>query len=415
MKSTHWLRRAVALAIGVMTSASFMPSPEARAQEPQGGHFVVSVEQTFGINARLQGISKVLDEQLQLKGEGALVLSVGEGGPADKAGLKTNDIVLSVGDQPIKGLPELLAAVNRSNGKEITLNVLRGGKPLALSITPIPAAKAGKPHFDFHSNFTPQPRLEEIEIELQNLEQKIREKLQAAGVDVRLQLIKPGTLTSKNTITGSLDAKLATSPFPDNLDVEIHKHGNGPAEIEIKRGDQAWKIKETELDQLPPELRPHVMSLLGRGPRFMVAVPPPGIHARGFAKAAGPTITVAPGAPTEVKTTTDVETEIKSPDRKPTKKSVERTVHVKVLRHLNSRAVSAQLDQMSHALDRLHHQVDELRHSLKENRSGPNVFDTEEVDDEEVVKEIKEKDDVEEIKSENDAKEVEKAVEEKKP
>ena len=412
MKLTPWLRHAGALAVGVVTAMSCMPLPTARAQEKQNFHFFVGFDRKFGIDARLQGVPKVLDEQLQLGGEGALVLSVGEGGPADKGGLKANDIVLSVNEKQIKGLSELLVALNRSEGKNVTLKVLRAGKPQFLTVTPAATPSLAGPHFDVHANLPSPPKLGEIEVELQSLEKKIREKLQAAGVDVRLQLIRPGTITADaNYFIADSDAKRTAPAFPEDLNVEIHKHGNGPADIEVKRGDQTWKIKETELDQLPAELRPHVMSLLGRGPKFMVTMPPGVPHMKRFATAGG-------GGP-ESKTTI-IEEETKSPDGKSTKKSVDHRLHVKMLRRLDSNAVSAQLDQMSHDLNRLHHQMDQLRRSLQQSRPGPDVIGIEKAEDEEVVKEVKEKEAVEETNIVIDVKEVEKpadekAAEEKKP
>jgi len=59
--------------------------------------------------------------------------------PAQKAGIKTGDLIIKLDDTPVKGM-ELNEAVNRMRGKpgtDITLTILRGGeeKPLVIKIT----------------------------------------------------------------------------------------------------------------------------------------------------------------------------------------------------------------------------------------------------------------------------------------
>jgi hypothetical protein len=58
------------------------------------------------------------------------------------------------------------------------------------------------------------------------------------------------------------------------LTVKITKQGKNPAEIEVKKGDKSWTVKEDKLSELSDDVRRHVEGLLGRGPfRFKVVGP----------------------------------------------------------------------------------------------------------------------------------------------
>jgi serine protease Do len=68
--------------------------------------------------------------------EGALVSSVERGGPGDKAGLKSGDVVRKVDGQPIVSSGDLPAMMSIARpGQKVTLEVWRDGKPMQLSAT----------------------------------------------------------------------------------------------------------------------------------------------------------------------------------------------------------------------------------------------------------------------------------------
>ncbi len=67
---------------------------------------------------------------------GALAEDVTEGGPADKAGLKTGDVIRKLNGQAIPDAGQLtLQVTNLSPGSEATLEVLRDGQPMTLKVT----------------------------------------------------------------------------------------------------------------------------------------------------------------------------------------------------------------------------------------------------------------------------------------
>ena len=68
---------------------------------------------------------------------GAKVTQVNQGGPAQRAGLAQNDIVVKVGDRTVNDLDELTVAVRQLTiGQDAPIEVIRDGKHLTLTIKP---------------------------------------------------------------------------------------------------------------------------------------------------------------------------------------------------------------------------------------------------------------------------------------
>ncbi|OBF00983.1 serine protease [Mycolicibacterium elephantis] len=68
---------------------------------------------------------------------GARVTRVVSGGPADRAGVKENDVVVKIGDRPIDGVDEFVVAVRRlSVGQDAPMEVIRDGQHVTLTINP---------------------------------------------------------------------------------------------------------------------------------------------------------------------------------------------------------------------------------------------------------------------------------------
>jgi S1-C subfamily serine protease len=69
-------------------------------------------------------------------GQGAIISSVQPDSPADKAGIREKDIVLSVDGEPIDGQVGLVAAIrDASPGQTVEIVILRNGQRLTLSAT----------------------------------------------------------------------------------------------------------------------------------------------------------------------------------------------------------------------------------------------------------------------------------------
>jgi S1-C subfamily serine protease len=68
---------------------------------------------------------------------GARVTKVNPGGPAERAGIKENDVVVKAGDRTVNNLDELTVAVRQLKiGQDAPIDVLRDGKRITLTIKP---------------------------------------------------------------------------------------------------------------------------------------------------------------------------------------------------------------------------------------------------------------------------------------
>ena len=87
------------------------------------------------LGVTIQEVNQSLADSFKLnKPEGALVSGVESGGPADKAGLKSGDIILKISGQPVLTSGDLPAFIgSASPGTTVILDVWRQGKPEVLS------------------------------------------------------------------------------------------------------------------------------------------------------------------------------------------------------------------------------------------------------------------------------------------
>lgn len=82
------------------------------------------------LGVAIQEVNQTLADSFKLdKPEGALVSNVDAGGPADKAGLKSGDVIRKVNGQPIIASGDLPALIGQATpGEKVTLEVWRQGK-----------------------------------------------------------------------------------------------------------------------------------------------------------------------------------------------------------------------------------------------------------------------------------------------
>jgi hypothetical protein len=276
---------------------------------------------THSIGLLLLPVSKTLDAQLDLKGEGMAVEHVTPGGAADKAGIKPHDILLAVGDKPIKSPGDLEAMI--SDGKEISLKVLRAGKPLTVALTPAERVRIAK----------------DYNVDISGIEELVQQKLKDAGVEgLRMQLVQPGRFFPPGF--------RFDNNFPDDLSLTIRKQGKNPAEIDVKKGDQSWTVKEGDLSSLPDDVRPHGEAMLGQGLPIkmnfaMPAMPVPPRAVRAAPKAPVIAVPAQPGVPATPA----------APAAQPARGNLEK-----------------QLDELRGSLDKTRAEIEELRRGIREQR-----------------------------------------------
>lgn len=96
-----------------------MPSPMGR------GRLGVTVDSLSGQLAQYFGASE----------GGALVTSVREGSPAEKAGLKAGDVITSINGDPVRDAGAVASELSRASGDEVTIGYLRDRKAATTKAT----------------------------------------------------------------------------------------------------------------------------------------------------------------------------------------------------------------------------------------------------------------------------------------
>lgn len=174
-----------------------------------------------------QPVDETLSAQLGID-HGIVIADVVPDSPAAKAGLQKHDIVLSVQDKPVTKIEDFFEPVEKSEGKPLSLSVIRAGKPLAIEVQP-----HDRPARDAH--------------ELETRQDVLYWTPQGGE---RIAVVNPGIIVGKNSL-------------PDDVSVTIERRGSQPASIVVKQGEQEWRAAEDKLNELPEHVRPWVQPMLG--------------------------------------------------------------------------------------------------------------------------------------------------------
>lgn len=204
-------------------------------EPPPGGEYWIGVQ--------LEPLPDIVKSHLKLE-RGMAVVHVFPDSPAAKAQFKVHDVVLRAGEKDVLAPDDLIAAVTDAKDKEIEVIVLRNGTESTVKVTPA-KRPAQQLHFSAeapHANVI--ARLEQL-------------GMQNPEGDVRLFAVR----------SGGVFAFAETAKFPSNLEVQIHKQGDKPATIKVKRvqdgEEKSWEVAEDKLGELPEDIRGHVESMLG--------------------------------------------------------------------------------------------------------------------------------------------------------
>lgn len=213
----------------------------------------------YWIGVHLGEVPEIAKAQLQID-HGLATIEVMPDGPARKAGVELHDILLRVGDKPLREPIELVRAVNEAKDQKIELTVLRGGKERTLELQPEkrPAPAVGD---------EPVARVMALTDgqtgpELAQLERALRALQGAAphGEGLGMWFVRPPILTAPGA---RLTVKAAE--LPADVQVTIQKKGREPASVVVKRGDKSWDATEDKLEALPEDVREAVARMLGKG------------------------------------------------------------------------------------------------------------------------------------------------------
>ncbi|MCR4412986.1 MAG: PDZ domain-containing protein [Thermoguttaceae bacterium] len=233
----------------VVESGSGGKGQDASARVVVAGQAVQVSDHWIGVEAH--EVPDAVRAHLKIpEGQGLLVEQVYPDSPAAKAKIQRHDILLKAGDKPLKQVADLIEAIGASQGKALSLEGIRAGKPMKVEVVPekrpknlamVPDWLAPKPEYDAMMKWL----------------EKVRPG-QPGHPPMRFRLLQPGAILPPGAA--------ALPPLPGGMTVAITKHGDQPAKIHVTRDGQTWDITENELDKLPADVRPHVERMLGRGP-----------------------------------------------------------------------------------------------------------------------------------------------------
>ena len=201
--------------------------------------------------------NRVLRTQLQLAGDvGVAIESVMPDSPAEKAGLRQDDILVAVDGEPLADLSYLQSVVAEKHDKPIELKVLRLAKEEVFKITPeqIPAEMLQRLAAQQQQQ-NPMGMMQGGNFDPRALMEQLRQQGGQGG----MRMIGPGMIFGGQAGPGA--------QVPNGVSVNVTRNGDGPATITVQKGDQTWTVQGDDAEaiaKLPEDVRPFVDQILNR-------------------------------------------------------------------------------------------------------------------------------------------------------
>ncbi len=224
MKKKHF----AILSLGALLCANVVAAqdtPKAKAPEPaKSSNITIAAPEPFQGRLFLGGESYLgvyLDEvtaervkELNLREErGAIVLKVADGSPAEKAGLKENDVIVSFNGRRVDTVRELQRLLSETpSGRSVTFEVLRGGASQSFTA-------ALTKHADFTAwNLANEGALRRYEKDFQRLDKQFK-----SNAEQQERLRKRAEETAKRN--QELQGKLQAAPFVSPGELKFDMRG----------------------------------------------------------------------------------------------------------------------------------------------------------------------------------------------
>lgn len=195
---------------------------------------------------------------------GLKIEQVFDNSPAAEAGLKVEDIILTVSDKKLTEIEQLVDLVQDSGGKPLTLKILRGGKEQEIVVKP-----AQRP-----ANFGGTEKEDEGKKDEANRYRAARPRAPKPSppvaaprsVDPRGVSGFPSGPAPGQPGIARMSMSPPSDPLPDDMQVTISKKGNRPAVITATQGEKLWKTTENDMSMLPAAAQAYAARLLGKDP-----------------------------------------------------------------------------------------------------------------------------------------------------
>ena len=215
------------------------------------GVLTARVENVRAVPARWIGIgcssaTAVLQSQLKLEpGLGLVVEHVIPDSPAGKAGLAVHDVLLQVSHgetaTDLKSVADLVKAVVTTTD-DIQISVLRSGEKLSATLTPLRRPEGAE--------------VGSVAVEGNAITLRTTDGVLSAEGNVRLNVAGPAFAVTRAFLP----------VLPEGVSVNITRTGTEPAQVTIRRGNDAWNATEKDLNSIPEEFRGAVAAMLNPVP-----------------------------------------------------------------------------------------------------------------------------------------------------
>ena len=127
-------------------------------------------EPRYIIGVNISTVSAELKDHLGITGEAIRVESVMEGMPAEKAGLKAGDLIVSINGSDGVDAQTLSQTISKTRGeKPVKLKIIRQGQPMAVTVTPTRAgevARLDRPSFEREIESIQSGSIRELEVRI---------------------------------------------------------------------------------------------------------------------------------------------------------------------------------------------------------------------------------------------------------
>lgn len=195
------------------------------------------------VGLRLQEITSAIAQALNRPdSKGVLVASVEPGGPAERAGVKTGDVITNIGDQPVEGVRDLSRTVaGIKPGTQTRLTVVRDGKTQEITVT-----VGLRPNEQTAQTNEQQGSITEgkkLGVTLAPVDNAARQRLGADAKGVLVQRVEPNSPAAENGIRpGDLIVLANNREVAKTSDVaeewQRAQKEKRPVLLRIKRDDQ---------------------------------------------------------------------------------------------------------------------------------------------------------------------------------
>ena len=163
----------------------------------QFDQFQTIQDMRWEIGVLLAPVDETLRSHLRIpEGEGVVVLRVFPNSPAEQDGVKANDIIIRLNDQPIHSRPELIKLTRELKGKDLSVEVIRAGKKLKIDLK----SKRNAKTVNTILTFIPQINMSgpQLGITVVDINETLREQLNLTkGEGVLVQSVVPDSAAAK--------------------------------------------------------------------------------------------------------------------------------------------------------------------------------------------------------------------------